>query len=204
MVNNNSKLVFYYGAMGCGKTRELLKSLHSMREDGFNVIVMKPSCDTKGDNTIVSRDNGSANVDFLVGDDVNIYLGIADYLANYNLDVVLVDEAQFLKSKQVEQLSDVVDYFGVDVICYGLLTDFQTKFFEGSKRLMELADSRIEMERKCSCGNKKAFNARFINGEFVLDGDQLAIDGIDATYNPLCRKCYKKLVKSKTLKKSDG
>ena len=191
-MNNNSKMEYNYGPMGCGKTRELLKVYYSKKEDGFEVIILKPSKDKKGDNFIVSRDNGKIRVDFLIGEEDNIYQIIAMYLTEHNLDVILVDEAQFLSATHIEQLSDVVDIMGINVICYGLLTDFQTKMFEGSKRLIELSEVTHEIERQCSCGHKKAFNARFINGEFVLEGDQVAIDGIDAEYRSVCRRCYKK------------
>lgn len=193
----SSKLRFNYGAMGCGKTRELLKVWYSKREDGFNVIIIKPSKDKKGDNCIVSRDNGKVKADFLIGDNENIYNIISMYLVDNNLDSILVDEAQFLSRENVDQLSDIVDILNIDVICYGLLTDFQSNLFEGSKRLLELSDNTKEMERQCRCGNKKAFNARFIDGEFVFEGDQVAIDGVDASYEALCRKCYKKLRRKK-------
>lgn len=193
----SSKLRFNYGAMGCGKTRELLKVWYSKREDGFNVIIIKPSKDKKGDNCIVSRDNGKVQADLLIGEEDNIYNIISMYLVDNNLDAILVDEAQFLSRENVDQLSDIVDILNIDVICYGLLTDFQSNLFEGSKRLLELSDNTKEIERQCRCGNKKAFNARFIDGEFVFEGDQVAIDGVDASYEALCRKCYKKLRRKK-------
>ena len=116
MVSNNSKLIFNYGAMGCGTTRALLKCLYSMSEDGFSPVILKPLCDSKGESNIVSRDRGNAKVDFLISSDDNVYLIIADYLRNNNLDAILVDEAQFFTKCQIDQLSDIVDYFGVDVI----------------------------------------------------------------------------------------
>lgn len=196
MVKSNSELVFYYGPMGCGKTRDILKKLYSLREDGFYPVIMKPASDKKGGDSIVSRDNGSVKVDFLIGNNDNIFNIISRYIIDYPLDTILVDEAQFLSDDQVKQLTDVVDVLGIDVICYGLLTDFKGLLFPGSKCLIENSDKLIEIERTCSCGNKKAYNARYINGEFVLDGDQVAIDGHDATYNPVCRRCYKKLVRA--------
>ena len=200
MINNNSKLVFNYGAMNSGKTKELLKVWYSKKEDGFYPVIMKPMKDDKGDDTVVSRDNTFAKADFLIKDIDNIYFEISKYILLHNVDYVIVDEVQFLTSEQIEQLSDIVDEFGIDVICYGLLTDFQGKMFDASKRLMEIADDRIEMERLCVCGRKRIFNARFVNDEFVLEGDQVAIDGKSAEYKSRCRQCYKRLVKQNNTK----
>jgi thymidine kinase len=102
---------------------------------------------------------------------------------------VLVDEAQFLSAKQVEQLGLVVDNLNINVMCYGLRTDFLSRMFEGSKRLMELADEIDEIKTSCSCGRKAIVNARFHNGEITTEGEQIMIGG-NETYVPLCRKCY--------------
>lgn len=185
------ELTFYYGAMGCGKTRELLKVRHSKIEDGFDVVVMKPQVDKKGGNNIISRDGVKVKVDFLVKEKDNIYLEISKYLVSHNLDFVLVDEAQFFSKKHIDELSDVVDILGISVICYGLKADFKNELFEGSKRLLEISDNIIEIERQCSCGRKKMCNMRFLSGKPVIEGEVVAIDGIDATYEAKCRYCYK-------------
>ncbi len=189
------ELNFYYGPMGCGKTRELLKTLHSKQEDGFNVAVLKPQIDKKGDNYIVSRDNNKYQVDFLVRKTDNIYFLICRYLTNRNLDFLLVDEAQFLDKYQIDELSNIVDILNITVICYGLKTDFKGELFPGSKRLIEISDNIIEMERQCSCGRKKIYNMRLENNIPVFEGNQIAIDGVEATYEAKCRSCYKKLKK---------
>ena len=191
----NNELTFYYGAMGCGKTRELLKVMHSKTEDGFNVIIMKPQLDKKGGNSISSRDESKYKVDFLIKKEDNIYLEISKYLIDNNLDFILVDEAQFLESHHIDELADIVDILGISVICYGLKADFKGDLFRGSKRLLEISDNIIEMERQCSCGRKKIYNMRLENGIPIFDGEQIAIDGIDATYEATCRNCYKKLKK---------
>lgn len=103
---------------------------------------------------------------------------------------VLVDEAQFLTKEQVDQLGAVVDKFGVNVMCYGLRTDFKTNLFEGSKRLFEIADTIEEIKSSCECDNKCIFNARVDkNGDVVVDGEQIEIGG-DDRYVSMCRKCY--------------
>ncbi len=190
------ELNYYYGAMGCGKTRELLKTLYSKREDGFSAIILKPKLDKKGENYIVSRDNNKCKVDFLVTEKDNIYNYICKYIIDNNLDFILVDEAQFLNTHHIDELSDVVDILDISVICYGLKTDFKGNLFEGSKRLLEISDNIIEIKRQCSCGNKKIYNVRMEDGIPVFDGDQIMIDGVEATYEAKCRKCYKKLKKT--------
>lgn len=142
-----AKLKFYYGAMGCGKTRELLKVMHSKMEDGFSIVLMKPKVDKKGLENIVSRDESKCKVDFVIKDKDNIYLEISKYLMNHNLNFILVDEVQFLRKQHIEQLSDIVDILGISVFCYGLKTDFMGELFEGSKRLLEIADDIVELER---------------------------------------------------------
>ena len=197
-----AKLKFYFGAMGCGKTRKLQGDYYSKLEDGFDVVVMKPMIDKKGDDKTLARDGNMLSVDIIVRDDDNIFLLMAKYLLSYNVDFILVDEAQFLSKNQVDELSDVVDVLGINVICYGLRTDFRGQLFEGSKRLIETADDLEVVKRQCSCGNDKIYNMRLEGGIPVFEGEVVAIDGIDATYESMCRKCYKNH-KKKILKKYD-
>lgn len=189
--NNGSYLKFYYGAMGCGKTRKLQGDYHSKKEDGFEVVVLKPSIDTKGDTKTLARDGGTVDATFLIRKNDNIYFEITKYLLEHNLDFILVDEAQFLSEGQVDELTEVVDILGITVICYGLRTDFQGNLFEGSKRLFEVADLAKGIYRQCSCGNGKINNMRLENGVPVFIGEQVAIDGVEATYEAVCRRCYK-------------
>lgn len=202
MKNNKAYLKFYYGAMGCGKTRKLQGDYHSKEEDGFDVIVIKPVIDTKGDNKTLARDGGTVDTTFLIGKQDNIYFDISKYLLEHTLDFILVDEAQFLDECQVDQLTDIVDILGITVICYGLRTDFQSKLFEGSRRLFEVCDVAEGIDRQCRCGNDKINNMRLFKGIPVFEGQQVAIDGIEASYEAVCRKCYKNA--RKRLKKSDS
>ena len=195
---NNNKLVFNYGAMDSGKSREILRIIHSKKDDDFYPITMKSSRDSKGDDTITSRDGSSVKVDLLVKDNDNVFLEVAKYLLDNPVDLIIVDEAQFLRKEQIDQLGEIVDELGIDVICYGILTDFQGNLFEGSKRLIEISDDKIEIERQCKCGRKKLYNARMLDGVIVLDGEQIGIDGnINERYVPYCRQCYKRLIKEK-------
>lgn len=194
-MEKNAQLKAYLGAMGCGKTRKLLGEYHGKIEDGFNVIVLKPKVDKKGDDTVISRDGGNVIVNFLIDSDDNIYMKICEYVYSNNLDYILIDEAQFLSSRQIDELAMIVDTLKIDVICYGLRTDFRGILFEGSKRLLEIADPVEFLSRTCTCGNNKIFNIRLVDGEAVFEGEQVAIDGIDAKYESVCRKCYQKIRK---------
>lgn len=182
-----AKLYFRYGAMNCGKTTALLQVAHNYEEKGLKVIIIKPSVDTKGGKKIVSRLGIKRRVDIWLkpGDNVR------DKFDLTNLDCILVDEAQFLKPDQVQDLWLITKLYDIPVICYGLRTTFQTKFFIGSAPLMELADVLEELVTICECGSKAKFQGRKVNGEFVTSGSEVAIDGVDdVTYESLCGKCY--------------
>ena len=183
-------LKFCFGAMGCGKTRKLQGDYYSLVEH-YEVIVVKPVIDTKGDNNTLARDGGMIETSFLIKKEDNVYFTIASYLLEHNIDFILVDEAQFLESHHVEELANIVDILGITVICYGLRTDFKGELFEGSKRLFEMADPLETITKSCSCGNNKIYNMRLENGVPVFEGELVAIDGVDATYQSVCRKCYK-------------
>lgn len=188
---NNASFEFYYGAMGCGKTRKLQGDYYSKIEDGFYTIVMKPAIDKKCESNTLARDGSIIKANFLISSTDNIYTIIVNYLLENNLDFILVDEAQFLEKHHVEELSEIVDLLGINVICYGLRTDFKGELFQGSKRLFEMVDDAIQLKRQCSCGNNKVYNMRLIGDNPVFDGEQIAIDGLDATYKSICRKEYK-------------
>ena len=182
-----SKLYFRYGAMNCGKTTSLLQVAHNYEERGMKVVLIKPSIDTKANDSVSSRIGIERKVDHLVSPEENLK-GYLNLLVG-NTSCVLVDEAQFLSESQVEELFVFSKLTNIPVICFGLRCDFRTNLFPGSKRLFELADEIEELYTICRCGRKARFNARIVNGEFTLDGDQVAIDG-DVEYESLCGKCY--------------
>lgn len=192
-----AKLYFKFGAMKCGKTTDIIKTYYNYKEKGMNVLIMKPGDDKKAGSKIQSRSGAELDTDYVVNTDVNVYNLIAYHLINNNLDCIIVDEAQFLTSKQVDELSNVVDTFNIPVLCYGLRADAFTNLFPGSKRLFEVADVMEELKAVCKCGSKATYNLRFnrIDGELipVFEGEQISIDGIDAEYDSVCRPCYKKL-----------
>ena len=192
-----AKLYFKFGAMKCGKTTDIIKTYYNYKEKCMNFLIMKPGDDKKAGSKIQSRSGAELDTDYVVNTDVNVYNLIAYHLINNNLDCIIVDEAQFLTSKQVDELSNVVDTFNIPVLCYGLRADAFTNLFPGSKRLFEVADVMEELKAVCKCGSKATYNLRFnrIDGELipVFEGEQISIDGIDAEYDSVCRPCYKKL-----------
>ena len=186
-----AKLYFRYGAMNSGKSTLLLQTAHNYEERGMHVILIKPSKDIKADECVESRLGVNRKVDYLVDDNTSI-LDIVSKLEN--VSCILVDEAQFLNPNQVDELLRVTTDYDIPVICYGLRTDFKTNGFPGSIRLLEIAHSIEEMKTICRCGNKATFNARFVNGDLVTEGEQVAIDGFDSvTYESMCPKCYYRL-----------
>ena len=190
-----AKMYFRYGAMGCGKTRDLMKVWYNYKEKGKHAIIVKPGEDTKGDSKVVSRDNTELNTNYIIRKKDNLYNIICKHIIKYNLDCLLVDEAQFLQRHHIEELTDVVDVLNIPVICYGLRADFQDKLFPGSEALFIYADVIEEMKTICECGEGATRNVRFVGGVPSFKGSQVAIDGFDdTTYVSMCRVCRKKLV----------
>lgn len=191
-----AKLYFRYGAMNSGKSTSLLQAAYNYEERDQAVVLAKPRVDTKGDQTIVSRLGVTRPVDFTIdtGDDVYARFQVhrASVIRESGRDVacLLVDEAQFLTMQQVDDLLRIAVREDVPVLAYGIRTDFQTVAFPGSRRLLEIAHSLEELKTICRCGRKAVFNGRSIDGVFVFDGDQVAIDGVDVTYESLCAACY--------------
>lgn len=187
-----AKLYFRYGAMNSGKTTALLQVAFNYKERGMRVLILKPSIDTKGSDCIVSRLGVRCKVDQLVTPEMNIIeLVRADCAAHGAPACVLCDESQFFTAEQAEQLFLVTVDLNIPVICYGLRADFMTRGFPGSTRLLELAHTIEEMKTICACGRKATCNGRKINGEYVFEGDQVAIDMQgDVEYQSLCPQCW--------------
>jgi thymidine kinase len=192
-----AKLYFRFGAMNSGKSTALLQVAHNYEERSQQVLIAKPAVDTKGDLTIVSRLGVDRRVDFLITPEANLR-DLAHEYANNGLIIpgikylacLLIDEAQFLTREQVDQAFELAVLDGVPVLCYGIRTDFLTVGFPGSIRLMEIAHSLEELKTICRCGKKAMFNARKFDGDFIFEGDQVAIDGVEVTYESLCGVCY--------------
>lgn len=187
-----SKLYFRYGAMNSGKSTNLLQVAHNYEERGMKVIIIKPMTDTKGGELLVSRLGVTRKADYLIHKDHNIYDLIEEWTKNNGqLHCLLVDEVQFLKAYHIDQLFMIACQLDIPVICYGLRTDFRMEGFEGSARLLLLAHSIEELKTICQCGKKAMLNGRKINGKFVFEGEQVAIEGAGSVeYESLCPKCY--------------
>ncbi|KAA6430934.1 thymidine kinase [Agrococcus sediminis] len=187
-----AKLYFRYGAMNSGKSTGLLQAAFNYEERGQRVLLAKPATDTKGERDVVSRLGVTRAVDFLVAPQDSVLDAFEAAAAERPEPVacLLVDEAQFLRPEQVDELLRIAVERGVPVLAYGIRTDFLTHAFPGSARLLELAHSLEELKTICRCGRKALFNGRKVGDRFVFDGDQVAIDGEAVTYESLCATCY--------------
>lgn len=185
-----AKMYFRYGAMNSGKTTILLQVAHNYEEKGMKVLVIKPSIDKKGDRKIVSRLGIEREVDVLIHPEERLI----DKVRLDNIKCILVDEVQFMNPEQVKDLWVIAKIYDIPVICYGLKTNFKGELFLGAKVAIEVADELEELVTICKCGKKAKFSARVVNGEYVSDGEEVAIDGLDAKYESLCGKCYLKKV----------
>ena len=191
-----AKLYFRHGAMNSGKSTALLQVAHNYEERGQAVILAKPNTDSKGEDAIVSRLGVERSVDLLVSPNENLRVEFTllanEHRARSNspISCLLIDEAQFLTRDQVNQALEIAGLDGVPVLAYGIRTDFQTKGFPGSLRLLEIAHTLEELKTICRCGKKAMFNARKLGGDFIFTGNQVAIDGDVVTYESLCASCY--------------
>jgi thymidine kinase len=191
-----SKLYFRYGAMNSGKSTALLQAAYNYEERSQYVLLTKPAIDSKGDRSIISRLGVTREVDFLIEPSQNLREVFGQYASDFSdrhsasVACLLIDESQFLTEAQVDQALEIAVLDNVPVLAYGIRTDFQTKSFPGSRRLMEISHSLEELKTICRCGRKAMFNARRINGKFIFDGDQVAIDGDQVSYESLCASCY--------------
>lgn len=181
-----AKLYFKYGAMDSGKSTILLQTAHNYESLGYNVFLIKPKIDDKGEDTICSRLGISRKVNKLI--DTNEEIKIPDI---DNLGCILVDEVQFLSREQIDQLDSIVRELNVPVIAFGLRTDFLGKGFEGSSRLLEIADTIEEIKTLCKCGKKATKHLRKVNGEISTGGEQVLIDNKDnVEYLSVCGQCF--------------
>ena len=180
------KLYFKYGTMGSSKTAQALMCRFNYIQKGFRVLLLKPTTDTRS-TKVKSRIGLEAECVPVSKDEK-----FSNIFSKEKFDVIIVDECQFLTEQQVDELKELTQF--VPVLCYGLLTNFQVKLFEGSKRLVELADSIKEIKSVCRCGKKATVNARIVNGQTVVDGPEVLI-GADETYEGMCYECFKKSLK---------
>ena len=183
-----AKLYFKYGAMGSSKTAQALITKYNYEENDMKVWLIKPSADTRdGVQLLRSRIGLVAAVEVMTPD-MDIFARFRETRLG-NCHAVICDECQFLTEAQIDQLRAIVNEYNVPVMCFGLRTDFQTRLFPGSRRLMEVADCIEEIKTMCDCGSKATVNARINDGYIVTEGAQVVLGGNDS-YIAMCHKCY--------------
>lgn len=184
-----AKLYFRYGAMNCGKTTAIIQVAYNYEEKDRKILLIKPSVDTKGEDRVINRYDLSRKVDILLKptETINKYI-------KKDLSAILIDEAQFLAPKQVDELYYIAKTKNIPVLCYGLRCDFRMQAFPGAARLLQIADDIEELKTICKCGKKATQNLRLVNGKPTFKGEQVAIDGKNkVTYESVCGECYLKL-----------
>ena len=183
-----AKLYFKYGAMGSSKTAQALITKYNYEENDLRVWLIKPSADTRdGMQTLRSRIGLEAQVE-VIPPEMDILERFRQTQAG-QCDVIIADECQFLTEQQIDQLRSIVNDYNIPVMCFGLRTDFLTRLFPGSRRLMEVADTIQEIKTICDCGAKATVNARVVDGYIVTEGAQVVLGGNDS-YIAMCHKCY--------------
>lgn len=186
-----AKLYFYYSAMNAGKSTILLQSSYNYRERGMNTLILTPEIDSRSGAGKVSSRIGLQAEALIFNQVDNLRIQVEDQMQAAPLHCVFVDEAQFLTSKQVRQLSDVADDLGVPVMCYGLRTDFQGNLFDGSQQLLAWADVLTEVKTICHCGRKATMVLRIdAHGTPIQHGNQVQIGG-NERYLSVCRQHFK-------------
>lgn len=184
-----AKLYFKYGAMGSSKTAQALITKYNYEENDLQVWLIKPSADTRdGQQILRSRIGLEAEVE-VIPPSMDVWERFRDTRLG-RCDVIIVDECQFLTEQQIDQLRAIVNEYNIPVMCFGLRTDFQTRLFPGSRRLMEIADTIQEIKTICDCGAKATVNARIDSqGHIITQGEQVVLGGNDS-YIAMCHKCY--------------
>ena len=189
--------------MGSSKTAQALITKYNYEENDLKVWLIKPSADTRdGQQVLRSRIGLEAVVD-VMAPERDVYQLYIDTRKDA-CDAIIVDECQFLTETQIDQLRAIVNDFNVPVMCFGLRTDFQTRLFPGSRRLMEVADTIQEIKTMCDCGAKATVNARIAgDGQIITEGAQVVLGGNDS-YIAMCHRCYIRGIREKRAIKLHG
>ena len=181
-----AKLYFRYGTVGSAKTLNLVAVAHNYRQQGKRILLLKPEMDERfGKKQIRSRAGLETQADILIQPDSNLL-----YLDFEGINCLLVDEAQFLSKTNIDHLRAITLLKNIPVICYGLRTDFRSRLFEGSQRLMEIADSIEEIKATCHfCNRKSIVNLKHVDGKATVEGPSVQL-GAEERYLPACFACY--------------
>lgn len=191
-----AQLYFHYGTMNSSKSATLLMVAHNYRSQGKDVLLFSPSIDDRDGVGVISSRAGLSEEAIPVDSDDSFRGLVAEWLSkdgniSKKIYCILVDEAQFLTKEHIHQLVDLVDFYDIPVMCYGLKNDFQNNLFEGSEALLINADNIQEIKTICmkeNCGKKAIMNLRLSDGKPVYEGSQIQIG--DEEYVPVCRKHY--------------
>lgn len=197
-----AKLIFRYAAMCSGKSAEILQIYRNYQIRNIKGICLIPSIDTASDGAIKSRFSEIIVPAIKVNKETNLFDIIVKKISiSKNIKFIIIDESNFLTKQQAEQLGKIVDELNITVMAYGLMTNFKGELFEGSKRLLEISDriEQIYVRSRCKCGKTAIFNARFINGKYLKNGQEIIIDKKNGTTNnieyvPMCRKCFNEMI----------
>jgi thymidine kinase len=198
-----AELVFFTGPMDCGKSTLALQIDYTHSNTG-RLGRLFTSRDRAGEATISSR-LGLSRPAIEVTEELDFWTYVVSQLTGgRRIDYLICDEAQFYQPEQIDQLARIADELQIDVFTFGILTDFQTKIFPGSRRLVELADriDTLQVRALCWCGARATHNARTIDGEMVTEGDQVLVGDTDApgsdgervrySYEVLCRRHHRR------------
>ncbi|MEU5159933.1 thymidine kinase [Streptomyces sp. NPDC020875] len=197
-----SELVFFSGTMDCGKSTLALQITHNRSARGLQGVIFTRR-DRAGEGKLSSR-LGLVTDAVEVTDAMDVYgYLVRELSAGGKADYVIVDEAQFLAPEQIDQLARIVDDLDMDVFAFGITTDFRTRLFPGSQRLIELADriEQLQVEALCWCGARATHNARTVGGEMVVEGEQVVVGDVnrpaeEVGYEVLCRRHHRRRMTS--------
>lgn len=194
-----AELVYYCGTMDSGKSTLALQTAHNHQSRGRAGLLFT-NRDRAGAGKISSR-LGLTSEALEVREDLDLHRFVVDQLSRgVRIDYVICDEAQFYAPEQIEQLARIADGLGIDVFAFGILTDFRTRLFPGSARLVELADrvQTLQVEALCWCGERATHNARTVDGVMVTEGAQVVIGDTagkdNVAYEVLCRRHHMRKV----------
>ncbi|NEB80276.1 thymidine kinase [Streptomyces sp. SID14478] len=197
-----SELAFFSGTMDCGKSTLALQIVHNRSARGLQSVIFTRD-DRAGEGKLSSR-LGLVTEAVEAAPDLDLYGYVVDLITRGGkVDYVIVDEAQFLRPEQIDQLARVVDDLDLDVFAFGITTDFRTKLFPGSQRLIELADrvETLQVEAMCWCGARATHNARTVGAEMIVEGEQVVVGDVGTDveivgYEVLCRRHHRKRMTS--------
>jgi thymidine kinase len=189
-----AKLHFFYSTMNAGKSTALLQTNHNFIENNLETLVFIPKVSENSHAEVSSRIG--IKIGAIEADNTFNFFDYVESKRTSNIKSIFIDEAQFLKTNQIEQLAKIADKLNIPVLCYGLRTNFLGEFFEGSSRLLAIADNLHEIKTICSMCTKKATMVVRVDadGNIQTDGKVVELGG-NELYKSVCRKHFRRLTK---------